>query len=125
MAASSTNKNLFGVPEITKTHLQNADPSTLNRALNLLAQKIGQGSGASSITINTGNTISGGGTSSTASSTSGRRSVLDYGAVGNGSTDDSGAFNAASTAASTGGFAIYIPSGYNFLLNHPVTVQSN
>ena len=53
------------------------------------------------------------------------KTVLDYGAVGNGTADDSAAFNAAATAASSGSFAVYIPSGYNFLLSAPVNMGAN
>src|ERR1035438_7256665 len=44
-----------------------------------------------------------------------RYNVIAYGAVGNGSTDDTAAFQSANAAASAaGGGVVYAPGGYNF-----------
>src|ERR1035438_4704651 len=46
-----------------------------------------------------------------------RYNVIAYGAVGNGSTDDTAAFQSANAAASAaGGGVVYAPGGYNFKL---------
>lgn len=49
--------------------------------------------------------------------------VMDYGAVGNGTTDDSAAFQSALNAAATAGFGteVVVPIGL-FLIAHPITV---
>ena len=51
-------------------------------------------------------------------------SVLDFGATGNGSTDDSGAIQNATNAAASAGKALFFPAGTYRLLNY-VTLPSN
>lgn len=57
--------------------------------------------------------------------------VIDYGATGDGSTDDTTAINAALTAISSNGGVLYFPGGYNFkitsglTLAKPITVRGD
>lgn len=48
----------------------------------------------------------------------------DYGAVGNGTTDDTAAFNSALTAAGTSGTQVYVPAA-TYLITAPLNVPSN
>lgn len=53
-------------------------------------------------------------------------SVKTYGAVGNGSTDDTTSIQAAFNAANTaGGGIVFFPPGFNFLISAPLVVYSN
>jgi hypothetical protein len=47
--------------------------------------------------------------------------VLDYGAVGNGTTDDATAFAAAITAVTSNGGTVYMPPGYRFKIGTTLT----
>jgi hypothetical protein len=50
---------------------------------------------------------------------------LRFGAVGNGSTLDDGAFTAMMAALPAAGAHVYLPSGYTFLLSQPITLTGN
>ncbi len=52
--------------------------------------------------------------------------VKDYGAVGNGSTDDTTAIQAALNAANTAtGGIVFFPGGFNYLISAPLVIYSN
>jgi hypothetical protein len=52
-------------------------------------------------------------------------SVLDFGAIGNGITDDSVAFQNAINSLGTAGGTVLIPEGYFYLLSNSILVNSN
>jgi hypothetical protein len=51
--------------------------------------------------------------------------VLDYGATGNGTTDDTAAIQAAATACPAGGCTLLFPSGYSFMTSSPILLSSH
>src|SRR5210317_1667733 len=51
--------------------------------------------------------------------------VKDYGAVGDGSTNDAPAFNAAITAAAASNGTVFIPGGATYVLDADIVVPSN
>lgn len=51
--------------------------------------------------------------------------VLDYGAVGNGTTDDTAAIQAAATACPAAGCTLYFPPGYTFGVSGTALLKSN
>lgn len=54
-----------------------------------------------------------------------RVSVLDYGAVGDGSTDDTAAFTAALNSFGTAGGALEVPAGKRYRIASDITIPSN
>jgi hypothetical protein len=73
------------------------------------------------------NVITTGGTTprSLASRTADITNVLDWGAVGNGSTDDTTAIQLAATNLPAGGGMLLFPAGHNFLIHAGTTIPSN
>ncbi|HEY1723158.1 MAG TPA: glycosyl hydrolase family 28-related protein [Magnetospirillaceae bacterium] len=62
-------------------------------------------------------------TPAAATTTKASPSVFDYGAVGNGTTDDSAAFSAALKAAALGGFMVQVPAA-TYAIANPITWTS-
>lgn len=60
----------------------------------------------------------------TASDSAGDFNVLDYGAVGDGVTDDTTAINAALAAVPAAGGEVCLPAGYTFRFSAPLTAKS-
>jgi hypothetical protein len=60
------------------------------------------------------------------SSIQGQTTPFDgYGAVGNGTADDTAALNAAIADAATKGLRLHLPAGFTFLISGPLTVPAN